>query len=695
MKRLLEIIRDQHHHIFKVGLFLVTALIIVFLYPHQQKFKYEFLKGKPWQHEDLIAPFDFPIYKTQARMEKEQESIRNSQLLYFHKNSSVGKNKVEEFKANFSEKWFAITSGMKDSVSSRFNQNKQFYFERGLAFLKNTYSKGIIEQHPSIQDKSPDFEVAVLENNQARLKPLKDLYSTQTVFNQLQVDSLNLTDLEKELLTELLVDYISMDIKYDETTNEYIVEQELDKISPTLGMVQKGEKVVAKGELMDDKKYQLVSSMKKEYESQIGESSERVWILVGQFILVALSLFSFGLFLFLFRPEIISSINRLTFLLLLILLFVIASKVVILSEVIHLYLIPFCILPLIIRTFFDTRLALFTFVICIILVGFMAANPFEFIVVQIIAVMITLFSIRNLQKRAHFFFVALLVFMLYSLVYFALELIQESSVDKVDWRFFLWFLGSGLFVLFTYPLIYIFEKVFGLLSDVSLMELADTNSKLLRKLNEKAPGTFQHSVQVANLAEEAIRLIGGNALLVRTGALYHDIGKMNMPNYFIENQNADYNPHDEISAEESASIIRDHVIHGIEMARRSKLPDILIDFIRTHHGTTTIQFFWRKHQEEQSESDSDQHLFQYPGPIPYSKETAVLMMADSVEAASRSLNQYDGEKIEALVDGIISNQMKEAQFVNADITFRDISQVKKVFKKKLKSIYHVRMAYPT
>lgn len=691
MNRIVELIRDQHHQIFKVSLFLFTALIIVSIFPQQPKFKYEFQKNKPWQHEDLIAPFDFPIYKTEERLEKERESILSNQRIYFHKNTFIGEEKIKAFSADFSEKWIAETSGRKKSIN--LNHPKQYYFERAVEFLEQIYKRGIIEQHPKIEDKDGDFEVAVLENNEASIKKLDDLYQVQTVFDHLRSEKMALKQADIDLLMALLADYISINIKYDSETNQYIREQELSKISSTSGMVQKGEKVIAKGEVLDDQKFRILTSLRKEFESKIGENKQESWIFVGQLILVSLNIFAFGLFLLLFRPEVIGSINRLSFLLLLILIFVIVSKMAIHSDVVHLYLVPFCILPLIIRTFFDTRLALFTFLICIILIGFIAPNPFEFIVIQLIAIIITLFSIRNLQKRSHFFIVALTVFVLYSLIYLSLEFIQESSIDKIDWRFFLWFLLSALFVLFTYPLIYLFEKLFGLLSDVSLMELADTNSKLLRKLNAKAPGTFQHSLQVANLAEDAIRLIGGNTLMVRTGALYHDIGKMNMPNYFIENQNSDYNPHDEISAEESATIIRNHVIEGIEMARRFKLPDTVIDFIRTHHGTSTIQFFWKKYQEEQKEIEADQSLFQYPGPIPYSKETAVLMMADSVEAASRSLKKYDDHSIEQLIENIISAQIQENQFLNANITFRDISQVKKVFKKKLLSIYHVRMAY--
>jgi putative nucleotidyltransferase with HDIG domain len=300
----------------------------------------------------------------------------------------------------------------------------------------------------------------------------------------------------------------------------------------------------------------------------------------------------------------------------------------------------------------------------------------------------------NLRNRSHLFLSSLIIFGVYCLVYLSIGLIQKGTFVDTNWRFLGWFFGSAMLSLFTYPLVYIFEKLFGFVSDLTLLELADTNSKLLRKLNMKAPGTFQHSLQVSNLAEEAIRTIGGNALLVRAGALYHDIGKMNMPNYFIENQNSDYNPHEELEPEESAQIIIDHVIRGIEMARRYKVPDIIVDFIRTHHGTSRTQFFYFQYKEQHPDEKEFEAKFRYPGPKPYSKETAVLMMADSVEAASRSLNQYDGQSIEKLVDQIIDTQTKEGQFANANITFKDISTIKKIFKKKLMSIYHVRVEYP-
>lgn len=694
MNKVLAYIRNQHHMILKIAMFVFAIVLIVAIFPRSQKFKFEFQLSKPWQHVDLIAPFDFPIYKTSEDLAEEKNKVLSNQAVYFHKNSAIGEEVLDKYQTEFDSKWNQVIANNSAKVES-FRDNKDQFYQIGLSFLKKVYQSGIIEQHSTIESQPGSFEIMVLENNNAKKVELKSLYQIQSIFDAFDKNHSTLNREELDILKSILVDFLEINVKYDQATNEYIKEQELSKISPSTGLVQSGEKIISKGELVNDNKFKILSSLKKEYSNQLGNQKQERWILLGQGLLVSLIIFTLGLFLYSFRRDIFDSDSKIVFLLFLILLFVLLSKLVLDLAFLHIYLIPFCILPLIIRTFFDARLAVFSFLIMVLLVGFIAPNPFEFVVIQLIAGIITLFTIRNLQRRGQFFLVALLVFALYSLVYLALELIQEATLSNINWKFFAWFFGSGLILLFTYPLIYLFEKIFGLVSDVTLMELADTNRRLLRKLNTKAPGTFQHSLQVANLAEEAIRTIGGNALLVRTGALYHDIGKMNMPNYFIENQNSDYNPHDEISPEESAVIIIDHVIHGIELARRYKLPDILIDFIRTHHGTSTIRFFWKKFQNENPDVDLDEDLFRYPGPIPYSKETAVLMMADSVEAASRSLKNYDAESIENLIEGIISNQIEEKQFIHSDITFRDILQIKKIFKKRLMNIYHVRMAYPS
>ncbi len=687
MKQLLAFIRDQHSLIFKVFLFVLAATAIVLIYPHGGKFKYEFQQGKPWAHEDLIAPFDFPIYKSDQALSAEKEKVIKNLKPYFFRNQAVEKKALDTYQDRFDEFWPSLELDDQAGLEGKIKL-------KGERWIKGLYDQGIIELHESIEGKDSDFEVVVLKDNVAAVRLLGSMNNIQTAFKRLKDSLSTLNETERSFLSKVMEDCLRRNIIYDQETNELMRKESLDEISPSQGLVQEGERVVAKGELINNKKYQLVESLRVEYEAQLGDDSQVFLVLVGQLILVALLILSLALFLTSYRPEIIRSDLKITFLLLLIVLIVFGSKLAIDIENINLYLVPFCMLPLLIRTFFDLRVALFSHLVAILLVGFIAPNPYEFIIIQMMAGMLTLFSIVNLRNRSHLFLSSLIIFGVYCLVYLSIGLIQEGTFVDTNWRFLGWFFGSAMLSLFTYPLVYIFEKLFGFVSDLTLLELADTNSKLLRKLNMKAPGTFQHSLQVSNLAEEAIRTIGGNALLVRAGALYHDIGKMNMPNYFIENQNSDYNPHEELEPEESAQIIIDHVIRGIEMARRYKVPDIIVDFIRTHHGTSRTQFFYFQYKEQHPDENEFEAKFRYPGPKPYSKETAVLMMADSVEAASRSLKQYDGQRIEKLVDQIIDTQTKEGQFANANITFKDISTIKKIFKKKLMSIYHVRVEYP-
>jgi len=362
---------------------------------------------------------------------------------------------------------------------------------------------------------------------------------------------------------------------------------------------------------------------------------------------------------------------------------------------VYVLLIPFCILSLVVRAFFDTRSALFVHVLTMLILGSIAPSGFDFVYMQIITGMVAVFSVFNMRKRGQLFLAVGLIFLTYCVTYIGISLLNEGSIDKFNYVNLLWLLGNGFLTLLAYPLIFFIEKIFGLTSDFSLMELSDFNSDLLRDLSLKTPGTFQHSLQVANLAEAAIFKIGGNSLLVRVGALYHDIGKMDMPMYFIENQTTQVNPHDEIAFEESASLIISHVSLGMKKAKKYNLPDVIIDFIRTHHGTTVVQYFYQSFLKNNPDENADEADFSYPGPKPFSKETAVLMMADSVEAAARSLTVHDAQSIERLVDVIINHQINGGQFENCDITYKDITAIKKIFKKMLNSIYHVRVAYPT
>ncbi len=693
MNRVISFIRDQHSFILKVLFFCLSVGLIVFIFPREGKFKYEFQKGKPWQHVDLIAPFDFPIYKSEEEIKSERKVVKRQMKPYFFKSGRIESEELERFSIEFEKAWSNAIVNLELDENEALKRKSE-YFSKGKALLESIYKQGIIEIHTSIEGEDQDFEVAVVQDNVEVVKALSSFYTLKSAFQFINTSIEKTDELGQRVLGNSLENCLKRNVSYDEETNEFVLKQELENISPTLGMIQKGERVASKGDVLTEEQYKIIDSLRTEFESQLGESSNLTLILLGQAVLVALLILSLGLFLYSFRKEIINSDTKIVFLLFLIVLFVFGAKMFLSIENINLYLLPFCVLPIVVRTFFDIRVALFTFLVTILIIGFIAPNPYEFIIIQMITGMLTLLGIVNLRNRSQLFISSLVVFSVYSVVYLSIGLIQEGSFQATNWEFLGWFFGSAMLTLFAYPLIYMFEKIFGFVSDVTLMELADTNNNLLRQLNMKAPGTFQHSLQVSNLAEEAIRAIGGNTLLMRTGALYHDIGKMNMPNYFIENQNSDYNPHGELAPEESAAIIIEHVINGIELAKKNKLPDVIIDFIRTHHGTTTTRFFYKQYLEDHPDETDAAKLFRYPGPLPYSKETAVLMMADSVEAASRSLPRYDGESIEKLVNNIIDSQVTELQFANADITFRDIREIKKMFKRKLMSIYHVRVEYP-
>jgi hypothetical protein len=452
--------------------------------------------------------------------------------------------------------------------------------------------------------------------------------------------------------------------------------------------------VISRGDMVDKENFLVLESLRKEYQDKLGSSGSYYLIMLGQLIMVSIVLLMFYIFLIKYRSDLAQNNWQVTFLLMLILGMVLSSSIVQRIDNINLYLVPFCLLPVIVRSFFDSRIALFTHIVALIIVGFDAPNGFEFMFLELIAGIIAIFSLLSLQNRSQLFVSMLIVFVTYSASYFSIAVMQEGDIMNIDLTMFIWFAGSVGLTLLAYPLIYLFEKSFGFLSEVTLLELSNTNHKLLRQMASEAPGTFQHSLQVASLAETAIYEIGGNALLVRTGALYHDIGKLNAPMYYIENQVTGVSPHDDLSFEESASIIINHVLKGIELAKKNNLPEQLIDFIRTHHGTSTVQYFYRSYLSNFPEGELDKNHFSYPGPKPFTKEMAVLMMADSVEAASRSLPEYTTESVGKLVDKIIDYQFNEGQFDSANITLKDIKEIRAIFKKKLLNIYHVRMEYP-
>ena len=469
------------------------------------------------------------------------------------------------------------------------------------------------------------------------------------------------------------------------------MEEALSQISLSRGVVASGELIIAEGELVNEEHFEVLSSLRNEFSLRQGDQSS-VWIVFGYSILVLLTFTLLLLFLHKYRYSIYEDNRKLTFIFFNILIVIVAVTMVIQYDTAYIFAVPICILPLIVKAFFDARLGLFTYVLSVLLIGFIVPNSFEYVFIQIMAGIITIQTVAQLYRRANLFISVGQIVLVYVIGYLAFTTIQEGSFVKIDFTPLALFLLNGLLMLFVQPLIYIYEKVFGLVSDVSLLELSDTNAELLKTLSEKAPGTFHHSLQVANLSEAAANEIGANALLVRVGALYHDIGKLENPHFFSENQSGAVSPHDEIDPKQSAQIIINHVKKGILLAQKNNLPDRIIDFIRTHHGNSLVYYFYKKQLELDPETDSSD--FQYPGPKPFSKETAILMMADAVEAASKSLKAPTIDELETFINGIINGKMKEFQFNDSNITFSEIETVKKVLFKKLINVYQLRIEYP-
>ncbi|NCC72540.1 MAG: HDIG domain-containing protein [Sphingobacteriia bacterium] len=690
MKNFWSTISRNYRVIYKIVLFLISLVVLVSFFPEEGKFKYEYTRGRPWPHQDLIAPFDFAILKSAEEIEKEKQDVIMSTEIYFDFQPEVMLNKQKTFTEKFRKAWLT-----KYSPEQNDKEKKAATEKAGLSILSKLYTRGIIQLVPQVDAKPDDFPINLIISQIAEKAVLSDFYTIQSAYTEMIRQLNNSDNIDKDLLLRLLEDAITHNVTFNERMTTAELQKRMEQISLTRGMVQEGERIISKGEVLTPIKFQILESLRQEYESRRGVDTNYILILFGQIILVMLSLLVLVFFLYFFRKDVLDDNKKVVLILLTIILMVFATSIALNTGQEYIFLVPLCIVPIIIRVFFDTRLALYVFIITIILIGFLVPNSFQFVFMQLISGIITIFSIVSLQRRSQFLFTSLVIFISYSLIYTGLNLIQEGSFDGIKTINYAMFSGSALLILLAYPLIYLFEKLFGLVTDVTLLELSDTNSKLLRELSMKAPGSFQHSLQVANLAEECIYVIGGNALLTRTGALYHDIGKMDNPLYFIENQVTGVNPHDELTFEESAGIIIDHVINGIEKARKAKLPDQIIDFIRTHHGTRKVEYFYLMHQKDNPDEAIDERQFTYPGPIPFSKETSVVMMADSVEAASRSLKLIDEKTISNLVETIINKQVETGQFSNSNITLRDITMTKKILKRKLMNIYHIRIEYPS
>ena len=670
--------------IYKVILFLITASVIVYLFPKGGQFKYNFTKGKPWQYENLMATFDFAIEKTQEEIEEEIKIIDVEAKQYFLYDQKVVNDVFKDYDLRIS---------MAKSNDSLTNEDLETMSLLGRSIIESVYDRGFIE--PVSENRiSSDVEIIALKNeNEVEDIVFSTLFKSEDVSAIIKsrlgdqpyniAQSINLT---------ILSEIIRPNVSYDYEFTQKVIEEAIQEISPTKGKVSEGQLIIMKGSIVEGEKLAILNSLKKESESKSWTQASYFWILSGYAVLVSIALLMLLLFLKQYRPEIYYNNNKVTFIFFNISFMILIQTLVIKYNVDYLYVVPLSILPIILKAFFDARLGLFTHVLTVLLLGFIVPNSFEFIYLHMIAGIVTILTVSELYKRANLFISIGQITLIYMITYLAFSVIKEGSANQIKWEYLIMFAANGLLSFLSLFFIYIYEKIFGLVSDVTLLELSSTNTKLLRELNEKAPGTFQHSMQVANLAEAAANEIGANSMLVRTGALYHDIGKMLNPMYFIENQSTGVNPHNDLSPIDSAKIITDHVIKGIELAKRNNLPDRIIDFIRTHHGTSLVYYFYMKEKEINEEVDIEK--FQYKGPIPFSKETAILMICDAAEAASKSLKQPTAQSIDDLINKIVEKQKSDSQFINSNITFREIETIKKVVKRKLMNIYHLRVEYP-
>ena len=664
----------------KIALFLLAIALIVEFFPRQNRFNYTFSVGKPWHYELITAAFDFPVYKDPKQLKIEQDSALRQYTPYFRINSSLFSIKLGELDRS---------SSMILSMATPYRQyiRKQFEY---------VYNKGIMrtDDYEKMQ-KEKVQTVAVVKDNVATTESLAEVFTVKTAYEYIvahATDGLSSRALQSCNLNAYLVD----NLVYDASVSEQVKNDILRTVSQTEGIVQTGERIIDKGDIVTESSYRVLTSLQIAMNKIQGGTTQSWIVLLGEILIVTGLMTLLFLYVFLFRRrEIFARFKNLLFLVLMIVLIAGCAFAVISFTSFSVYLVPFALLPIMICTFFDSRSALFAHIITILIVSFVVrSSQFEFVVLQIAVGMTVITSLRDLTQRSQLVKTAGLIFVTYSIGYLGISLVQDHNFDKILWVRFLLFGINALLLLFAYAFIYVVEKSFGFLSNVTLIELSNINSPLMVRFSEQAPGTFQHSLQVSNLATEAAQKINANTLLVRTGALYHDIGKMAAPSYFTENQVGGINPLESLPDEAAAKIVINHVTEGVKIATKNNLPRQIIQFIRMHHGKGKVRYFYQRFCTQFPAASPNDEAFTYPGPNPRTKETALLMMADAVEAASRSLQEYSEESISCLVEKIIQTQIAEGAFREAPITLRDIETVKAVFKDKLRNIYHSRIVYP-
>ena len=674
-----KLTQDAIKNVTKLGLFIALVAIIVQLFPKDKQFKYQYEIGKPWSYELMTASYDFPIYKTEKQLDADKKELMENYSPYFQVDENVATQQLNRWRSDWKLK----------------NNTDPKYFAFVERKLKTIYENGIISSFMYDRMKSKGYKsiVVVKPSRLTENVSIDELHTPKTAYEEILMDKPYFIS-DGELSNYNLNLYLVENLRYDSITSEAVKKDMFKNLSLTSGMVQTGERIIDRGEIVTPGTYAILNSMKIESEKRKSVFEESYLVLIGEIIIIFMLILLLTFYLYLFRPYIFGTSKNLVFIALMILLIVGLSSLVLRFSSLSIYIVPFALLPIIIRVFFDSRTALFAHIITVLIISFMVDNPFLFIILQITAGMTAVTGLKDMTQRSQLTQTALYIFLSYTVMYLSSEFIAEGDIARIHFLPIINFALSSLLLLFAYVLIYILEKIFGLISAITLVELTNINSDLMMKFAEQAPGTFQHSLQVSNLATEAAKKINANSLLVRTGALYHDIGKMKNPQYFIENQEGGKNPLLEMSYEDAAKAVVSHIADGVAIAKKYRLPDQIVGFITTHQGRTKTKYFYNSYVNANPGITPDENVFMYPGPIPFSKETAILMMADAVEARSRTLGEYTEKSISEMVENMIDSQIADGQLKDAPISFRDVETVKKVFTEKIKNIYHNRITYP-
>jgi putative nucleotidyltransferase with HDIG domain len=660
--------------------FSIVTLLIILLFPREGKFRYSFMEGRPWKYSLLIAPFDFPIDKTSGELKKEQDAVIRNVYPYFRIDKEIAQKQIQRFDEaykNFPPEYWSLYY--------------KHYVDRT---LREIYAAGIVsneEYELLVNNQYP--AIKILDNKEAVPMPADKIFTTKSAYSYLLEKRPPEIDINI-LRSGNLNNYLQINIKYDEVLTEKVKREELQKIAPSDGMVQAGQKIVDKGEIITEKTYNILRSLKQIYDRESGSVQRQSGFILGASIWVVVLMASLLFYLIYFRKKIFSIAKDVVFLLSISLFFILLTEITVSYELYNIYIIPYAIIPVVIRTFFESRTAQTTHLITILICSLMIPFPFEFILIQFIVCLVAIYMLKDLTQRSELIKCAFAIFVAYIITYLGFLFLQDGNLSQLNGYVIIYFGINFLFVMFTYPFIYILEKIFGYISNVTLVELSDINTAALSTLSESCPGTFQHSLQVSMLGTAAATKIGANAQLVRTGALYHDLGKMDNPAYFTENCLGNVNPHDKLTLEESARIITGHVPAGVKKASEYNLPPAIVKFIQTHHGKGKAKYFYNMFRNRHPDEPVDEDIFSYKGYNPDTKETAILMMADSVEAASRSLPDYSEESIRNLVNKIVDSQIADGLLNDAPLTFSNITTIKQVFVDKLTSIYHSRIVYP-